>query len=713
MKTSALLFKALFCIVYFTFSFDDLCAQQDLRQIDTVTVRKPLSPIENTANKLLYHVDRDKNLRGKTAEDVFKRLPMVTLHYDGQVSLRGDRNVKILINGKPWSATINGTDAALRMLSSDQIKTIEVMSSPSAQYDAEGSAGIINIITKQPKIQGVTGSLSAAVGSRQSQSNVSLVARHGRWNLSSGAGITWSRPVNSIISLQLWGANKAPIYTQANHSRNRRQGFQSNTAIHYEIDSTASLLSTININKLDIHTDNDIINRYASAVSSQSNNDTKLSTPNFDIGLDYLKRLSSNRDELGIAFQYLKGQSETNYTSTFDAPSHSAERGYNLGDNREFTLQIDYQTKIRQSVINIGGKVVDRYLQSMIDIDTLSGGAHYRDNSERSFTFSYRQTVQAGYLTAILPIGAGLQANPGIRYERTVLQSGSYRHLFPYLTLALSNERGYTYKLKYGQRIQRPSLYFLNPFKNTADKVNHQQGNPTLRAETSHHIDFENTINFNTYNTVINTSVYYKRLHDIIEPVLYNNIENGQPITLQSFDNIGSATQVGINLYSSLTLFKRLSLRANVDLFTYRISPYAIFDDQTEQGDKAFFNYKLFGGMDLNLGKSFLLESSIFFDSPQRTFHGSYAAFNLWSIAIKKKILKESLTIGLSAVDPFSRVKNLSSYSSSPTFYQQSNFALPFRSFGLSVSWHFGRHQPILSPSRTKKILNDDQRTQP
>lgn len=713
MKISPLLLNSLFAVICIPISLVDIYAQQEPRKIDTVTVHKPVSSIENTSDKLLYHIDRDKNLRGKTAEDIFRRLPMVALHYDGQVSLRGDRNVKILINGKPWSAANNSVDVALRMLSSDQIKTIELMTSPSAKYDAEGSGGIINIITKQPKISGFTGSLSTTVSSRQSQSNANLTARTGRWNLSSGAGTTWSWPVNTVVSSQLWGQDKEPIYSQVNQSKNRRQGIQSNTSINYEIDSTASLLSTINLNQLDIHTDNRIVNEYNSAIPYLAYTTNKLSTRNFDIGLDYLKRLPSNLGELDIAFQYLRGQSETNYNSTYDMMLHTAELGYNLGDNQEFTLQVDYQTKIKQTTLNIGGKIVDRYLHSTVDIDSLFSDGHYTDSKDRSFIFNYRQTVQAAYATANFRLSTRLQASPGIRYERTVLRSTSYQHLFPYLALALSNERGHTYKLKYGQRIQRPSLYFLNPFRNTADKINQQQGNPALRAETSHHIDLEGSFSANAYNTVVNTSLYYKRLNDIIEPVLQHSMENGGPITLQSFENVGRASQVGFNLYSSHTFFKRLSIRANVDLFTYRISPYSIFADQTEQAHKTFLNYKLFGGMDLNLGKSYVLESGIFFDSPQRTFHGSYAAFNFWNLGVKKKMRKESLTVGLSVVDPFRPIKNLRSYSSSPLFLQQNNFALPFRSFGASVSWHFGRHNPDLSPSRTKKILNDDQKTQP
>lgn len=712
MKTLSTLLKSLITIAWITIPCASLFAQHSVHNIDTVTIQKPISPIENTPDKLLYHVDRDQGLKGKTAEDIFKRLPMVALNYDGQVSLRGDRNVKILINGKPWNIANSSIDAALRMLSSDQIKTIEIMPSPSLRYDAEGSGGIINIVTKQRKIYGANGVFSTTLGSRQSSSNVNVIAGIGRWSISSGAGSTWSLPVSSVITSQLQRNDGTLIYSQVNESKNRRLGLQSNTSIHYEIDSTASLLSMVNINHMHVNTDNSIVNQYSSTSTSIGSIENKLPTRSFDISLDYLKRLLSNRSELGIAFQYMKGQNETYYRSWYDNRPQTTELGHNKGDNYEFTLQVDYQTKIKQAVLHIGGKTISRHIRSTVDIDTLSIDGRFVDDNPRSYFFDYRQTVLAGYATANLPVSERLYASSGIRYEKTLLKSNSYQNLFPYLALSFTNHKGRTYTLKYGQRIQRPSLYFLNPFRNTSDKLNQMQGNPILQAETSHNIDLEHSFSFNKYNTLINTTAYYRKTNDIIEPLLRNISEDGKLITLQSFENIGSSTHMGINLYSSLTLFTRLSLRVNLDLFTYSISPYSIFIGQTEQADKTFFNHKLFAGMDLNLGKNFVLESNVFFDSPQKTFHGAYAAFNLWNLGIKKKMMKDALAVGLSIADPLNKVKNLRSYSSSPTFLQQNNFALPFRSFGCSVSWHFGNAKTDLSKNREKKIRNDDQKPQ-
>jgi len=681
-------------------------------RIDTVTVKKTRSPIENTVDKLLYHVERDPALKGTTAEDIFRRLPMVALSYDGQVSLRGNRSVKVFINGKPSSNLATNMDAALRMISSEQIKTIEIMTSPPLKYDAEGNAGIINIITKQSKIKGANGSFSNATGSRQSSSNLHVAARTGQWSISSGVGTTWSWPVTTVLSSQLWDKKGDLVYTQLNDSQNRRSGLQSNTTISYELDSASSLISTINANRMLIKTDNKLTNHYRESEPITGRIENTLPIDNFDISLDYIKRGESNDSELDIAFQYMNRQNETRYKSLYDITYSTPELGHNIGNNHELTFQTDYKTKVKQLTINVGSKIINRYIRSIVQIDTLNPLGQTSRDDVRSYTYNYQQTVLASYATVRIPISGKLQTNVGLRYEKTILKSNQYQNIFPYLAISLSPDQSISYKIKYGQRIQRPSLYFLNPFRNTSDKINQVQGNPSLAAEINHNLEIESSINIKKYNTLINTSLYYKKSNNIIEPVLRNIDLNGETTTLQTFENIGRSTQFGINLFSSLSLFKILSIRANVDLFTYRISPYIVFLDQTNQASQTFFNHKFSGGIDLKLGKGLTFESNFFFDSPQKTFHGEYAAFNLWNLGIKKKILKDAMTVGLSAVDPLSNSKNLNSRSSSPIFLQKNNFVLPFRSFGISFSWQFGNHRANLFKNREKKVMNDDQKIQ-
>lgn len=667
--------------------------------LETILVTRRVPVIENKLDKMIYHVSNDPSLLGTTGEDVFKKLPMVSLGYDGKVALRGNQQVKILIDGKPSGIMSGNIADALRMIPSSQIKSVEIMTNPSLKYDVEGGGGIINIITNRLMVQGLNGGVGTTFGTRQSNQSSNLAGRIGRFGITGNIGNSWSYPIASVISTENLTAQREPIFSQKNDSRNRRNGTQFAVAMDYFLDSLQMFVANVNFNNLLIVTNNNIHSHYAEN-EFVGTVDNKQPIGNFDFSTDYIRKFGSNGKEMTLSFQYLKGRNDLKYHSNYD---NHIESRRNLGKNHEYTAQLDFKYPINSLSLEFGAKIIDRNINSIVHIDTSGTDGSMPHDSKRSYSFKYHQNVMAGYATARMPMGESFHISGGVRWENS-------DHLFPNIAFSYSYSKNSTFKILYGKRIQRPSLYYLNPFRNNTDRTNQIQGNPRLKSEIIHHIEIGGDFNNFKDNGQLNVSFYYKSSKDIIEPVAQHIIENGNIVLLQTFENIGKNNSFGTNFYGSLKFLKRFSLKANLDVYTYSNSPYKDFFNSIKEPNKTFVMYKTFIGMDVNLGRGYTFDSYLFYDSPQRTFQGEFAAFNLLNISCKKKILKDAAVVGISIVDPFNNIKRLGNYSASPNFIQTGNFSIPFRSFGLSLSWQFGKNKSNTYQSKEKQIRNDDQK---
>jgi outer membrane receptor protein involved in Fe transport len=695
----------------------DIFLKPSTKLLKEVTVAGQASLVETKIDKIVYNAEKDLTAAGGSATDVLQKVPLVSVDLNGNVSLRGDQNVRVLINGKPSGATSASLSDVLKGIPADQIKSIEVITTPSAKYDAEGSAGIINIITKQKNISGISGSISGGVGTRQNNGNFNLNYNKNRFNLSMNVGGNAGWPQTSITDFyQKIGKDSTQSHGT---SRLTRHAVIGSLSAGYEFNSYNSINTTFRANQIEFNTDGFTT---TSGIKNYTSTSVAHAIPasGFDWNVDYTHKFKKEGEEITLSGQWTHSTGVTDYTNKYSAVLNNIKNNID-GSNDEYTAQLDYTLPINKVFkLEAGGKSIFRRINSTNDVYTPSGDDFTYD-AINSSTYNYNQNVYAGYtvLTITLPKSYSILA--GVRDENTDIHgmpqslsqtlspfSQNYNTFVPSLTLQKQLSATQTLKLSYSKRITRPSLQYLNPFINKSNIQSQQMGNPQLNPEISQTVE----LSYNTFikSSILNFSVYYKHTSDLIESILKPitvTVDTAHlPGTLSTYQNIGVNNSLGGSFFGSITPFKSLTIMGNVNAYTYKPDPSGVYHLEASSNG-TYVQYGGFLRATLTLPDNWIAESFAFGNSARRTIQGQQSAFSIYGVGVRKQFMQKKMSLGLNAIQPFSNYKVFSSNLSSPGFVQTSRFQLPFRSFGLTFSYSFGKLS-FSNPQPKKGINNDD-----
>lgn len=696
------------------------------KMLNEITVTGQANLIENKIDKIVYNAEKDVAIAGGNSTDVLRKVPLLSVDYDGNLSLRGSSNVRVLINGKP-SGTMAGNMAdALKAIPADQIKSVEVITSPSAKYDAEGTSGIVNIITKKSNLEGISGSINAGVGLRQNSGNANLNVKKGRLTVSGNAGGYYSWPQTSILDFNKTSTDQSVILTQKGESTTERLASNGSLGADYDINNYNSISSSLKLNWFQFSVDGDNFNsnKFANILSEfNRKSDNKTKVIGYDWNNDFTHKFKKEGQEISFAFQFTNSNLDNDYASNFLFPvtsslNDSTEVGNSEAINKEKTFQIDYIHPFKKVIWEVGVKSILRDItnDSKVTIKFPPSETEFT-NPNRNFFYTYNQDVYAAYSTFGFTLAKKYGVKAGARFEGTVIDGGAnsasiikpinnnYQNVTPSFVISRSFKNFQTVKFSYNQRLQRPSLFYLNPFRNSSDPLNASEGNPQLSPELSNNYE----INYSTFvkTTIINASVYYRKTNDIIESVVNNYLtESGQQGSLTTYQNVGSNNSYGFNFFGSVNPVKPLTLRGNFNVNSYDINLNAQNSGVTSIGNQTFFMYNAFVSGTYLFSKGLTFETFLIANSPRRTFQGKNPGFNMWSLSLKKELFAKKGSIGINVIDPFNERKNFKSEINNANFTQRSNFSIPFRSVGVNFSWKFGSLKVNTKPK--KGVKNDD-----
>lgn len=698
-----------------------LLLQTDQVLLETVTVEGQKALVENKVDRLVYNAENDVSVRGGDASDVLRKVPMLNVDMNGNVSLRGSQNIRILINGKP-SGIFSGSIAdALKMIPADEIAKVEVITTPSAKYDGEGSGGIINIITKENKVQGLSGNVNASLGTRQNRAAFNLSGVRQRFGINGGGGAFFSWPQEGTNTFLREDQTPAGLRTlqQDGTTTSSRIGFRGQLGAFYDFNGFNSINSTISLRGFTFNTDGQLESMFINPevnfteIYNRFNEGTTLRS-GFDWTTDYTKKFDTEGHQLVFAFQLNGDYSKDDKTIERlgeDVLLNYKEKNKNNGDNYEYTFQVDYTKPFSEAItLETGVKGVLRDIDSDYDFLVFNPDENIFDpDPSRTDNFLYGQDVFAGYASMNLNFWKTWSAVVGARYEITAIDgmyadgSGAfdqnYGNFLP--TIILSKKIKFnTLKASYTERIQRPSLFYINPYRNQEDRMILTEGNPYLSPELTSQYE----LGYSTFikGAVINMSTYYKRTRDIISSFLRVN-EDG--VSVNTFENVGKTDVYGANIFASFSIANNLTLRGNLDINQYHV----VEANEELNVDDAYSNWirRMFVSATYNFGKGWKAEGFMFGNSEQWSIQGRLPSFSMMSFGVQKEIFGDRGTIGLTVIDPFNKNKSFRSELEGQNFTQMSNFSIPFQSFGVSFSYRFGNLE-FQQQNRRSVIENDD-----
>lgn len=680
--------------------------------LNEVQIIDQRSAIESRVDRIVFNASADPTLVGGDATDVLSKVPMLSVDMDGNVSLRGSSSVRILLNGKPSSLFSEDVGDALQMFPADEIDKVEVITSPGARYDAEGSAGIINIITKKSIMTGISGSFRSFISNRMQNGSGSIAVGRGRFGMNANLGFRYRNPSQSSVEFyrETYSGQQTNTLTQLGESRTSRGGFRGVIGAFYDYNSYNSFNTNLSLRGWGMFNEGD----QNTLFSDPSNNYIRSSTGDrtnvsYSWTTDYTRRFAGNEDRRFILAFQAEGQQTNNDNTKSISTLPFTETNINEGINTELTLQADYIHPFSKDIkIETGAKTILRELDSDFARHYFTGEGNDSLDLNNSDVFSYNQNVFAAYLSGTFQLPGQITIMPGLRYENTFLKGSferfespfqnSYDNWFPSISVSKRFKDFSSLRVSFDRRLSRPSINYINPFIDNEDPLNISFGNPGLAPEISsnHEISYSKFMK----GATVNLSLFYRNTRDIIESFLFiddNNISN------TTFYNIGNTKALGFNIFSNVTLFKIWQVRGNFTLNKFFINASNLDEGLNNEG----FRYNAFVSSNVRLKNGWHLELWGFFNSPRIAVQGKTPAFYMYRFGIQKDIFNKRAQIGLRIAHPFSETRDFVTELSGPTFIQTNKVSVPFRSYGLYFSYNFGS---LEFKERKSIIDNQDQK---
>ncbi|PNW29554.1 outer membrane beta-barrel family protein [Formosa algae] len=691
----------------------------DTESLAEVEIIAEKTTVDIKLDKKIYNVGQDLTVSGGTVSDVLDNVPSVSVDVEGNIALRGNDNVTILINGKPSGLVGLSSNEALNQLPADAIERVEVITSPSARYDAEGTGGILNIILRRSKLQGLNGSITAN-GGYPNAAGISgnINYRTGNFNFFNTTGYSYREsPGESTTETEYFNYeydddgnvidDLENTYLNEYRDYDRiRKGLNTNFGVEWYITDNTSVTGSVFYKNNDnsSNTTNDILE-----VDSDGNliNETYRFDPELEddktiqYALNFDKQFSDKPGhKLTFDFQYENTSEDEN--SLITENGFDSEQVRTLEEQDRVLLQTDYVLPLGEdSQFEFG------YRGNFNTLDTDYTLAYYIDDefvtdTDVSNNLVYKERINAVYTQYGNKIKDKFSYLLGLRMEATGIvidqvtsddyEDKDYLGLFPTVNLGYEFSEDQSIMLGYNRRIRRPRSRYINPFPSRSSTTNLFQGNPDLDPSYSSSVDLGYLYKFG--DVTLNSSIYYQHATDVFtfiteatgETVVVGGTDI--PVIKRSPINLATNDRYGFEFTTTYSPTKKWNVNANFNF--YNSITRGDYNGVNFDADNLSWFIRL--NNKVTLPGEIDWQTRLMYRGPEEDAQNKTDGMFYCSLAFSKEVFNKNASITFNVSDVFNSMKR-SMLSTTETYISDSEFQFRQRSFNLAFTYRFNQQK--------------------
>ena len=681
-----------------------------------IVAQKPLVKME--VDKMSYNVAEDEDSKSNTVLDMLRKVPMVTVDGQDNITVNGSSSFKVYVDGLPNVMFSSNPSMVFKSMPASAVKSIEVITNPGAKYDAEGAAGVLNIVMNKQNPQaaqsmnGYNGTVRASAGNKQLGASVFLNGQQGKLSYSANVMTSYNKPGNTTTEMeQIQDNGVSQILTSDNDLKTPFT--MGSLSLGYQIDDMSALNLTAQVNSMNTKTTGTTYTTmggaaYGTGFSYGSTTDMKMSRTSFSGSVDYQRFFNKEHTHsLGFTYQLNYSPATTETTNNFLDTSSYIDLTNRYSENKDKTtnhiFQLDYSLPIGTGqTLNLGSKLQLH--------DATSDSKYYLKDvydPSTSSEYEYKNSILAGYGEYVGNYGK-LGVKAGLRYEYTWQDveyrlgngqnfSTGYGSLVPTASMQYNLGVGSNLGLTYNMRISRPGISYLNPYVDKSNPIALFYGNPDLDVEKAHSVSL--VYNAFTQKLMVNLNLHHNFVDNAISQYSFyddNNLLN------TTYGNVVKSHQTGLSGYVSYLLTKdtRIFFNGGVNYIDLRSTAL----DQKNSGWTA----NVMGGVQQTLPWNLKLSAFVISSTKSYTLQGWSSGFKLVTASLSKSLLKDKLNLSISGLMGLNKGGNLNieTYSRGKDFNSRNAVKVPIYGVTFTVSYTFGNAK-MAQKQHQSRVQND------